>query len=259
MASFKFLLVLIGLGGIAEFLIQRGADKSAENDYYGNPLFCAVRWGRNFGLVRKLIEVHGLNANPGGNWDIMKSACEGRSKEAVEYLLNKYKRNVLARDAKGRSLLHEACRWRSLDVVKYLISLGCDIQARDLDGDTLVHEACGAIRSLDVLQFLVEEKKLNLDAVNNKGLTPLHIASDSLNIERMRYIVEIRKQKIEVIDSEGRTPLHSACSWAHQGHFETVQYLLSQGAKITEKLNAYLRENKREMDSKVLALFPSMA
>ena len=86
----------------------------------------------------------------------------------------------------GGTPLHWASWNGRLEVVKFLVSIGCDKEARD-----------------------------------NYGRTPLHCASSDGHHEIVKFLVSIGCDK-EALDYSGRTPLHYASVY---GHLEVVKYL----------------------------------
>ena len=132
------------------------------------------------------------------------------------------------------------------NMVKILIKYNADKDKVDNSGETPL---CVAIRlgCMDIVKYLVENgADVNKGKPNGSrgfafvpvGTTPLHIAVDSRNLEIIKYLVEhgadVKKQ-----DSEGTTPLMFAKSklqkatWDYQKqkYRKIIDYLISKGAK----------------------------
>lgn len=71
----------------------------------------------------------------------------------------------------------------------------------------------------------------NINAVDQRGITPLHNACFSSNVDIARYLVD-KGSNIQAKDTKGLTPLEWA-SW--KGATAVVQYLLEKNATATSK------------------------
>ena len=130
----------------------------------------------------------------------------------------------------GRTALHLAAprTWYSYgdntsdSVLKYLMELGCDSSAKDFDGKTALHYAAqtNAENCTDILQYEANavngEKLSSLHIRDNKGRTPLHMASIprhyymNQQMERIILLLLNYGANIEAKDQDGKTPLHYA-------------------------------------------------
>lgn len=103
--------------------------------------------------------------------------------------------NINEKDAaNGSTPLHRAVNYDRIDIAKYLISKGADINAADKYGDTPLAWAVSNSRS-NVLAFLLDNKA-----------------------------------QINTTNTSGQTPLHYACQ--HQAHFFIVEMLMNNGANL---------------------------
>ena len=85
---------------------------------------------------------------------------------------------------------------------------------------------------LSSVQYLVEIEKINVEAKNSSGCTPLHYASLNCNLDIVQYLVEECHSNVEAKDSSGWTPLHRASTY---GRFDVVKYLVEEcHARITD-------------------------
>lgn len=73
------------------------------------------------------------------------------------------------------------------NIVPLLLAHGSPINAQDLYGNTALHLAASKGYK-EVVRFLVENDKIQLNVSNKEGLTPLHLAVESGFI----YTVEVR-------------------------------------------------------------------
>jgi len=93
--------------------------------------------------------------------------------------------------------------------IKYLIERGADVEAKDNNGNTPLHLAVWS-NHIETAKLLIE-RGADLEAKNKYGQTPLDWASYKDNIELAKLLLDAGAD-VEAKDVEGRTPLHWACS-----------------------------------------------
>lgn len=155
------------------------------------------------------------------------AATNGRL-EVIKYLLNNgFDRKKFLKD----NSLIDACGKNFVDVAKYLIQQGKDIeqplcQGGDIEeGYTPLRMATGH-KCLDCVKFLCE-----LGAnVNTKGFdTPLYTAAANGSLEIVKILVSYGAD-VNLTDEKDVTPYYIATRY---GQKETAEYLLSCGADPT--------------------------
>lgn len=77
--------------------------------------------------------------------------------------------------------------------------------------------------------FILVNHGININEVDNKGQTPLHIACKHENSRRMLLLLLDEGAQLNVTDKQGYTPLMIATI---NGHIELIKILLSYGADI---------------------------
>ena len=99
-----------------------------------------------------------------GNLAMVKYLVE---KDILMYLIEERKCSPECPGHWGRSPLHNACQKNgNLAMVKYLVEKhGCDPAGKDDDGDTPLNVAAFS-GSLDILMYLIDEKKSNAQVVD---------------------------------------------------------------------------------------------
>jgi len=148
----------VGLVDIARLLLDHGADVNAQGEYNWTPLFMAVYNG--FFEICQLLQVH--NADLG------------------------------VRTIDGGTLLHRVAspshdRHRDqLQIMRWLLDQGADVDARDNDGCTPLHYSSfwpgglgasfGSTRGTVEGSRLLLEHGADIQAENNEGKTPLQLA-----------------------------------------------------------------------------------
>ena len=96
-------------------------------------------------------------------------------------------------------------------MVKYLVEKhGCDPTGKDDDGNTSLHLAA-AFGSLEMVMYLIEDRKINPECPDGMGRSPLHNACE-LNLAIVKYLVEKHGCDIYFKDSYGLTPLDLAAT-----------------------------------------------
>jgi ankyrin repeat protein len=99
------------------------------------------------------------------------------------------------------------------------------ITYKEWDNATLLHDAVGH-NQLDVAKYLLD-KGADVNAVTTDGLTPLHMAAQNGNIEMTKLLLE-RDAKINALDAKGWTPLNRAQKW---GHPDEAEFLRQHGGQ----------------------------
>eukprot|EP01104_Vermistella_antarctica_P005963 TRINITY_DN16702_c0_g1_i1.p1 TRINITY_DN16702_c0_g1~~TRINITY_DN16702_c0_g1_i1.p1 ORF type:complete len:281 (+),score=53.56 TRINITY_DN16702_c0_g1_i1:79-843(+) len=124
----------------------------------------------------------------------------------------------------------EECRKKDCSIDKLKDHLKtCKIStANNYGGWNGLHTACIFSR-MEVVKFLVEECKADVDSTTNDDATPLFLIcnGDHPNMEFAKYLIE-KGADIECPIDSGRTALHAAARY----DADIVRLLLSKGAKV---------------------------
>ena len=126
----------------------------------------------------RLFDVYVVEGNeprrpPSMESGLYRALREGRL-EAIKFILQQEKRGVNTRDSGGRTPLHSAASWKSVEVVRLLVvELGADVNAKDYDGATPLHVAARRWHA-EVVRLLTIELGADVNAKDNDGATPLH-------------------------------------------------------------------------------------
>ncbi len=145
--------------GVAALLRDAAAEIDALNDDGLSPLGVACAAG-NWRLAKFLLERGGRPEPAGGQPALLAAAGTEEDDAAGVQLLLKQKAKVDARDAQGRSALHEAAYAGHVEIVEALLAAGADPAATDRLARTPVLEAARGGR-LAVLERLLAQLQAN--------------------------------------------------------------------------------------------------
>jgi ankyrin repeat protein len=87
--------------------------------------------------------------------------------------------------------LHMASFFAFVDVVKYLVGLGANLEITDVLGCTALHLA-SAMGNTEVVQVLIENGA-NVNTINNDGMTALHSAIQFGRVNVVSFLMECDK------------------------------------------------------------------
>ena len=222
---------------IVQYLVDTGADVNEEHSENGyTPLHYAVQ-NNSLDIVDKLL-VHDAAVNPktdDGDTPL-DFASEKNSLEIVKYLVDKKKADVTDKS------LYYAVENNSLELITYLVDKGGNINAKYKDGDTLLQHACQVKNNLEIrleiVKYLVEKKKADVNSKNNYHETPLHHACSYGSLAIVKYLVE-KGADVNALDVKGETLLHKVCFF-NEDPLEIVKYLVE---KIKADVNAQTDSN----------------
>ena len=111
-----------------------------------------------------------------------------------------------------------------MEILKILVKFSVDPNASlTIIGDKPIHVAAIA-GHLNVMKYLVEELKYDVNSANDYLFTPLHYAAYNGHLEIVQYLVE-KKADIPCYNMLGDTPLHTA---AIGDQLQIVKFLMSK-------------------------------
>lgn len=131
----------------------------------------------------------------------------------------------------GLTALHQACIDDNVDMVKFLVENGANINQPDNEGWIPLHAAasCGY---LDIAEFLIGQGA-HVGAVNSEGDTPLDIAEEEAMEELLQN--EVNRQGVDIEAArkeEERIMLRDARQWLNSGHINDVRHAKSGGTAL---------------------------
>lgn len=116
--------------------------------------------------------------------------------ELVDELLSNKIVSINTKDEKGNDVLTRLLRHGDYDIVlKYVSSTDWDINNQNIDGDTFMHflSKINYLEVMNIIKKLEKNKRLDLNAINNEGMTALDNSIESGNIYTTMKILENKK------------------------------------------------------------------
>lgn len=200
---------------------------------------------------------------------ILCSAAASGSVSDIQGVMEKHPNiNLNEANEDKRTPLHLAASEGNLEIVRFLVENGADVNMEDRWNSTPLHDSIQA-KQIDVFNYLLsrggktsmtEEEKVSalnsaarsgdLDQVRtlvkmgvdvNKGdydnRTALHLSCDSGSEEVVEFLIE-NGADINAIDNFGRTPVQDAIQNKHD---DLVQFLFTQGAMLPSFVQDVIR------------------
>lgn len=200
---------------IARYLVEeKGADINAKNEYGWTALTYASDEG-HLNMVKYLVD---------NGADIDSEALTvTRNLEIFEYLLEKGNVDINSVGYLGMTALSlSSIEEGDLEMFKYLLKKGADVNVKNDDGSTALMIA-SLYGNLEMVKYLIENGA-DINAKDNDGSTALIYASKWANLEEVEYLVK-NGTDINIKDIEGKTAL----DWATTDEIKEV--LIKAGAK----------------------------
>lgn len=131
-----------------------------------------------------------------------------------------------------RSSYFAACYSSNFDDIKY------HVEKRKIDVDTVLLEGRTGLHlavlhnKIEIVRYFLE-KGANVNKAENTGYTSLHLAVARLNLDMVKLLVEKGANINDQNTAQGYSPLHIAA--ADQRGAAIVEYLIAKGANINVK------------------------
>jgi len=225
------------LGAVRKVLARTGNPKTWANAELGSgltPLIAAAHYNRTRIAWLLIHEGARIDARDGGKNGVtpLIAALLPENVEVTTLLLS-MGADPNYPDGKGVMPLMWAAGGGNTEQIAALLAHKADSTARDSGGAHAWHYA--AKRSVEALKALGTGL---LNAGDETGRRPLHIAAQAGRLSVVRYIVDdVGRSGVDPADNRGWTPLHTA---AARGHMDVVRFLISNGANAgtTTKKNS---------------------
>lgn len=155
-----------------------------------------------------------------------------------------FKKFINKKNSKGVTAIHYASFQGNIDIIKYLINYGADINCLTSRNLNVIHYAAQGNKPNSLMYFYLFHRGIvDLTSIDIGGSTALHWASYSSSIEIAMYLIYYGAD-INAKDKNWNTPLHLAVI---KNSYKMVQKLLQKGVDTTIK-------NKEKKTAKDIAL-----
>ncbi|XP_050548255.1 ankyrin-1 isoform X2 [Daktulosphaira vitifoliae] len=167
-----------------------------------------------------------MNRQTSIGWTPLLIACHRGHMSLVNTMLNNHAR-VDVFDNEGRSALHLAAERGYLKVCDALLTHKAFINSKSRVGWTALHLA--AMNGFaDLCRFLIHDHNAVIDILTLRKQTPLHLAASAGQLEVCKLLLDLGAN-IDATDDQGQKPIHIAS----QNNFpEVVQLFLQQHPQL---------------------------
>lgn len=112
----------------------------------------------------------------------------------------------------------------------YVNKEGMNLYQRDHYGRMLIHIAA-QMGNLEIFK-MIDEKMNNLTVIDDKDRNPWFIASNRTHIDIMRYLVEMRKINVDLKNKEGQRAIDMVSVKGGSGGFKVAEFLIQKDSEI---------------------------
>jgi ankyrin repeat protein len=176
-------------------------------------------------LIRKGMEQAGARARP--EPPNLIAACMYGSCQKVEQFLASERpiggAGAIVEQGNRITLLHVAASLGHVDVVRFLLQNGAQIDGASKAGSTALHMAAREGRT-QVVQLLCSSNAMVSSKTAVGGATPIFLAAQGGHVKVMNILIKHRADSKASCGASKTTPLHVA---AERGHFDVVSFLLT--------------------------------
>ncbi|XP_071572549.1 uncharacterized protein [Temnothorax nylanderi] len=237
-----------GYEEIVEILIAGGANVNVKSTENVTPLHLAAVNGHD-NVVKVLLD-NKANINVKNNDDrTPDELAVARGHLQVIKLLMQYKKiDIVSKRNDDYTILHIASEESNLEMIKYLVDKGSDVNAKNIFGSKSIHIAAREGYKDTVEFFLSKGLSINDPGISNQTL--LHYAAIKVNLEVAKYLIS-QGADVNAKDANGLTPMHVAANF---GYRNFIEVLLKNGAVYNAVDNSSTRPLEMSDDESVIDL-----
>ena len=213
---------------VVKYLVSQGADVNAKNGVGWTPLHEAAARNSNLEVLRYLISQRA---------DVHARNNDGRT--PLDTANTEEKRAILRAAAtpyvSSFSSICEAAKHGTVHDVAYFIRNGADVNGVENEWNfTPLLEAAAHNPSVEILRYLVSQGA-NVNVKNSAEWTPLHYAAENGNVAALQILVSAGAD-VHARNNIDWTPLHHA---AQNGSAESMTVLIASGADINARAQGH--------------------
>ena len=162
-------------------------------------------------------------------YDVAKPERNRRNIEIAKFLISQGA-DVNAKNKLDGTPLLEAAEWCDTELVKLLVSHGADVNIAGIGKSTPLNKAI-VNNAVEIVRFLISHGA----DVHDKSWPPLHMAASNSDAGVARFLVS-EGFDVNAKNDQGVTPLHVACDYWKTSP-EVIQFLISEGANVNAQDN----------------------
>ncbi|MCT4628625.1 ankyrin repeat domain-containing protein [Winogradskyella sp.] len=215
-----------------EYLERKGLTVNIIGDEGRNPLHSIAYDVEDLNIfkffLKKGVDINKQDEN--GRSPFMNAAYYNNI-EVVEFL-SSYVKDFNTKDKDDRTALSMAVSRNSIEVVKFLIEKGAKVNLVDKEGNSLMYYLLNTFKAKNPEAFktkleILTKAGLDVTKTQGKGKTLLHLAIEKNNLQLLKRVSEF-KIDVNAKNKDGLTPLHLAAMKSKNE--EMLKYLISIGA-----------------------------
>ncbi|CAB3370034.1 Hypothetical predicted protein [Cloeon dipterum] len=216
---------------MCKLLMDSGVDINATTIFEGNALQVACSAG-NLGVVQYLAEqkIFDIEEKNESKKNLFHYAVRSNRLDLLEYVFEKGI-SIDDRDRRGNTPLMAAAEIGSLEVFKFFVEKGADLNAKNIkefDSLFLAAQYAAQFSTPENCQFMLDIG-LGFDVLTKDGGNALHQTCVSGNLATAKFILDLKCLDVNATMKSGKTALMIA---AGRGHLNLVKLLLENGADI---------------------------
>lgn len=156
----------------------------------------------------------------------MHIACEQGKYQIVSYLMKKGA--LILGDKNKVTPFHLACKFGSANIINKFRIFGVSVDEPDANKKTPLHYVVES-GNIDAVKIVVKIPNININAKEQTGLTPLHIAARNDALTIVEFLID-KGAHINEMCNQDQSPLYHAIMF---GEDQSVAiYLINKGANI---------------------------
>lgn len=220
---------------VYKYLESLGLKPNTVNDQGTNALHALAYRSKDLDVINYFLK-KGTDVNQqdeAGNTPFLNAA--NRNSLDILKLLSSHLKDINLTNKKGESALSLAVAHNSPEVVAFLLKLKADATVVDAQGNDLTAYLMQSYTSKEEKNFnakleLLKKHGLVFGKPQGNGNTLYHLALETNNLDIVKFVNQFNAD-INAKNNKGLTPLHMAAMRAQ--NTEILKYLLSVGAKKT--------------------------